>query len=122
VYVVKGGAASFNSLDTGRQSAIVTTVINDEGNARMTITAKLQIGDWKTTCSLCGGNADPDDKYHTRGGLKPSGEGNTLADNNGCGVKFDGREPAVGARMYFIDGEMVPAYEVHEMHEGNANA
>jgi len=81
-------------------------------------TATLIIGDWNTTCSNCGGNADPSAAYHTKGGLEPGGnsyapDGSYLSDYNGCGAKFIGRQPAPDARQYVIDGKLVPAYEVH---------
>lgn len=64
--------------------------------------ATIYIGDWKSHCGHCNGNASPHEQTHTK--------------YDGCGARFVNREPAPSARVYVDrDGNITPAYEAHDM-------
>jgi len=50
---------------------------------------------WWTECSACGGNADPDDTSHVKGGpdkggpMGPRNDRSALSENNGCRAPFE---------------------------------
>lgn len=56
-------------------------------------TATLRIGRWSSSCSACGGNADPHEERHVHGGPKSMwDDDSTLSKTNGCGALFTERE------------------------------
>jgi len=75
--------------------------------------AKLIIGDWSSTCSACGGNADPNESSHISGGPQEMFMcGSALYNDNGCGATFDKPAPTITVTD-ITTGES----EIHELIE-----
>lgn len=52
--------------------------------------ARVIMGQSMSRCSVCGGNADPNESAHIHGGPESGWrDGSSLADRNGCGVVFE---------------------------------
>jgi hypothetical protein len=52
-------------------------------------TATLRVGRWSSTCSACGGNADPNETHHVKGGPKSMWDADSsLGQANGCRARF----------------------------------
>jgi hypothetical protein len=59
--------------------------------SKAAVPATLIVADWSSKCSACGGNADPEESTHHRGGIP-------LVAGEGCGARFAAIALAVEAR------------------------